>query len=100
MRALDDATLRNDLCRDVADACDRASASAREYAESLTQTVEVLLARLDETERSVQRARDEARRGSAASRDALEQTLVNVRRDYALIDSIEDALRSIESISA
>jgi hypothetical protein len=97
MRALDDATLRNDLCRDVADACDRASASAREYAESLTQTVEVLLARLDETERSVQRARDEARRGSAASRDALEQTLVNVRRDYALIDSIEDALRSIEN---
>jgi len=100
MRALDDARLRNDLCRDVADACASSSASAREHAEALARTVDVLLARLDETERSVQRARDEALEGSHGSRDAFERTLVDVRRDCALIDSIEDALRSIENALA
>ena len=65
MRALDDARCETTCAATSPTRATRASASAREYAESLTQTVDVLLARLDETERSVQRARDEARRGSA-----------------------------------
>jgi len=89
------------LARDVARACDPSLDDAlREHAEALTQTIEVLLARADETERVVQRCVGTNESCEEKTRARFERLTRALRGDYALIDSIEDALRSIENALA
>lgn len=89
------------LARDVARACDPSLDDAlREHAEALTQTIEVLLARADETERVVQRCAGTNESSEEKTRARFERLTRALRGDYALIDSIEDALRSIENALA
>ena len=87
------------LADDVSRACDPSMDDAlREHASALTQTIEVLLARADETERVVvDRCAGTSASSEEKTRERFERLVRGLRGDYALIDSVEDALRSIEN---
>ena len=89
--------LVHELARDIAAVADAsASPPCVEYTTALTSTVDVLLARLDECERAVNRAHADADASRDELRDALVKTIDSCNKDYAFVDSIEDALVSIE----
>ena len=87
------------LADDVSRACDPSMDDAlREHASALTQTIEVLLARADETDRVVvDRCAGTNASSEEKTRERFERLVRALRGDYALIDSVEDALRSIEN---
>jgi hypothetical protein len=89
--------LVHELARDIAAVADAsASPPCVEYTTALTSTVDVLLARLDECERAVNRAHADADASREELSEALVKTIDSCNKDYAFVDSIEDALVSIE----
>ena len=79
------------LADDVSRACDPSMDDAlREHASALTQTIEVLLARADETDRVVvDRCAGTNASSEEKTRERFERLVRALRGDYALIDSVE-----------
>ncbi|CAL51949.1 unnamed product [Ostreococcus tauri] len=88
------AQLSHDCARAFDPRCDHGATTR--YVDDCVGTTETLLGRLDEIERAIVRCRDAAENAREEQGEALKRTVASLESDYALIDSVEEALRSIE----